>query len=57
MLEFNSDVIKDASSARMFDSFPAVEVLIKRTFLAFGPFTSAYRKPRMFMLFLEMLIE
>ena len=38
MLEFKSDVIKDASSAKISHLFAAVKVLMKRTFFAFSLF-------------------
>ena len=50
MLEFKSDVIKDASSAKISHLFAAVKVLMKRTFFAFSLFLFllARGKPRMF---------
>ena len=38
MLESKSDVIKDVSSAKLYDLLVAVKVLMKHAFFAFSPF-------------------
>ena len=59
MLEFQSDVIKDVSSAKMSHSFAAVKVLMKRTFFAFSPFLFLFMRSKgcsMFLLELVMVL-
>ena len=59
MFEFQSDVIKDVSSAKMSHSFAAVKVLMKRTFFAFSPFLFLLMRSKgssMFLLELVMVL-
>ena len=58
MLEFQSDVIYDATSANMFHLFTAVEVLMKRTFFVFSLFLFLLMGSQGYsMFFLELLME
>ena len=58
LLEFKSDVIKDVSSAKISHSFPAVKVLMKRIFFAFGSHLLLLLGSQVcFMFLLELVME